>query len=302
MKKTFIGMIALTLAIGAALPAQAQSQPLSGTLKRIKDTNVLVMGHRESSVPYSYYDNSQNVVGYSQEIAMHIVDAIKQTIDAPNLQIKSIPINAQNRIALIQNGTINFECGGTTNNVERRKQVDFSDTISITETRLLTRRDSGIHAFRDIAGKTVAVTAGTTSERYLKKYINDHKANIRLISSPDHAQSFMMVESGRAAAFFMDSDVLASEIAKSSHPADFIITGEPQTHEAIACMLPKNDPAFKALVDKTIAQLETSGQARKLYTKWFLSPIPPNGINLNLPLSTSLQAVFEHPNDKSLDD
>jgi glutamate/aspartate transport system substrate-binding protein len=304
MKKSIRPTLTFTLALmlGASLAPLAQGQELTGTLKHIKDTNTIVLGHRESSVPYSYFDNSQHVVGYSQEIALIIVEDIKKALGTPDLQVKLIPINAQNRIPLIQNGTINMECGGTTNNLERRKQADFSDTISITETRLLTKRDSNIHSFDDIVGKTVVVTAGTTSERYLKKYINDKKLNIELISSRDHAESFLMVETGRAAAFFMDADVLAGERAKSAHPDDYVIAGEPQTHEAIACMLPKGDLVFKALVDKSIARIETDGETQKLYTKWFMSPIPPKGINLNYPLSDSLKAVFNHPNDTSLDE
>ncbi|VVE16607.1 Glutamate/aspartate import solute-binding protein [Pandoraea iniqua] len=300
MKYMSYGVVLLALMSGVANTQAAT--PLTGSLKKIKENNVIVLGNRESSVPYSYYDNGQNVIGYSQEIALQIVEAIKKEIDAPGLQVRMMPITAQNRIPLVQSGTINLECGGTTNNAERRKQVEFSNTISITETRLLTKRTSGIRSFNDIEGKTVAVTAGTTSERYLRKKIAEAKLNVMIVAATDHAQGFMMVQQGRAAAFFMDSDVLSAEKAKASKSDDYIITGEPQTFEAIACMLPKNDPALKAIVDKTIARIQTSGEAYKLYQKWFMSPIPPQNINLNLPLSQKLKSVFETPNDVSLDD
>ncbi|MFJ2992450.1 transporter substrate-binding domain-containing protein [Pandoraea sp. NPDC087047] len=300
MKYTNYGVVLLAL-MGGVANTQAAT-PLTGSLKTIKENNVIVLGNRESSVPYSYYDNGQKVIGYSQDIAMRIVDEIRKEIDAPNLQVRMMPITAQNRIALVQNGTINFECGGTTNNAERRKQVEFSNTISITETRLLTKKSSGIKSFNDINGKTIAVTAGTTSERYLRKRIADSKLNVMVVAAVDHAQGFMMVQQGRAAAFFMDSDVLSAELAKAGKSDEYMITGEPQTFEAIACMLPKSDPALKAIVDRTIARMQTSGDAYKLYQKWFMSPIPPQNINLNLPLSQKLKSVFQSPNDQSLDD
>jgi glutamate/aspartate transport system substrate-binding protein len=261
-----------------------------------------VLGYRESSVPYSYYDSNQQVIGYSSDIAKEIVSQIRTAINAPNLQIKMIPVNAQNRIPLIQNGTIDIECGGTTNNKERERQVDFSNTISVTETRLLTKAGAGIHSLGDLAGKTVAVTAGTTSERYLRTYNNEKNANITIVAARDHSGSFLNLETGRASAFFMDADVLASQRATAHRPEDYVITGEPQTREAIACMLPKGDAALKAIADKTIAQLETDGQAMALYNRWFMSPIAPKGINLNLPMSNVLKAVFQHPNDRPMDE
>jgi glutamate/aspartate transport system substrate-binding protein len=291
---------ALVLLGCAALSAHAQD--LTGRLASIKTRNTIVLGYRESSVPYSYYDNSERVIGYSQDIAQEIVKEIKTTIGAPGLQVKMIPVNAQNRIALVQNGTVDLECGGTTNNKERAQQVDFSNTISVTETRLLTKTDSNIHSFSDLNGKTVAVTTGTTSERYIRSYIQQKNANITLVEARDHSASFLNLETGRAAAFFMDADVLASERATAHRPEDYVITGTPQTHEAIACMLPKGDAALKAVVDRTITRIETDGRGQSLYTTWFMSPIAPKGINLGLPMSDSLKAVFAHPNDRPMDD
>lgn len=280
----------------------AYAQDLTGRLAAIKERNTIVLGYRESSVPYSYYDNEQKVVGYSRDIAQQIVKEIQQAINAPSLQVRMIPVNAQNRIPLIQNGTVDLECGGTTNNKERAQQVSFSDTISVTETRLLTKANAGIHSFNDLAGKTVAVTAGTTSERFLRKYVEEKHANITVVSARDHSGSFLNLETGRAQAFFMDSDVLSAERATSGNPAGYVLTGEPQTHEAIACMLPKGDTAMKAIVDRTIAKLEQNGQAEKLYKTWFMSPIPPKGINLDMPMSETMKAVFAHPNDRPMDD
>jgi glutamate/aspartate transport system substrate-binding protein len=280
----------------------AHAQDLTGRLASIKARNMIVLGYRESSVPYSYYDNNDHVIGYSQDIAQEIVKEIKTAIGAPGLQVRMIPVNAQNRIALVQNGTIDLECGGTTNNKERAQQVDFSNTISVTETRLLTKAGSNIHSFNDLIGKTVAVTTGTTSERYLRSYVQKNNANITLVEAREHSASFLNLETGRAAACFMDADVLASERATAQRPEDYVIAGEPQTHEAIACMLPKGDASLKAVVDRTIARLETNGRGQSLYNTWFMSPIAPKGITLGLPMSDSLKAVFSHPNDRPMDD
>lgn len=291
----------MTLVAITATAAQAFAQTPTGTLKKIKDAGVIVLGHRDSSVPLSYLDNNQNVVGYSHEIALRIVDEVKKRLSLPNLQVKLVPINAQNRIPLMQNGTIDLECGGTTNTSERRRQVDFSNTIAITETRLLTPKSSGVRELPDLNGKTAVVTAGTTSERYLRNYAPEHKIDVNVVSARDHAQAFLMIQSGRADAFFMDADVLSALLAKANDAANYVVTGTPQTKEAQACMLRKDDPEFKALVDQTIATIETSGDAERLYTKWFQSPIPPNGTNLNTPLNESMKALFKSPNDRSFD-
>ncbi|MFK4447891.1 glutamate/aspartate transport system substrate-binding protein [Caballeronia udeis] len=293
---------AAALVLFSCVALGAHAQDLTGRLASIKARNMIVLGFRESSVPYSYYDNDDHVIGYSQDIAQEIVKEIKIAIGAPGLQVRMIPVNAQNRIALVQNGTIDLECGGTTNNKERAQQVDFSNTISVTETRLLTKADSNIHSFNDLIGKTVAVTTGTTSERYLRSYIQKNNANITLVEARDHSASFLNLETGRAAAFFMDADVLASERATAHRPEDYVIAGEPQTHEAIACMLPKGDASLKAVVDRTISRLETNGRGQSLYNTWFMSPIAPKGITLGLPMSDSLKAIFLHPNDRPMDD
>src|SRR5215510_3093664 len=295
--KMLLSMIAT--ATLAASPTLAQN--LTGTLQKIKDTGTIVLGHRESSIPFSYYDDKQQVVGYSHEIMLKVVDAIKEELKLPSLQVKLVPVTSQNRIPLVQNGTVDIECGSTTNNLERQKQVAFSDTIFIVRTRLLTRKDSGIQDFPDLAGKNAVVTAGTTSERLLRKMNEDKKLNMNIISAKDHGESFLMLESGRAVAFMLDDVLLFGEMAKAKRPADWVVTGTPQSREAYGCMMRRDDPAFKAVVDKTIAKLETSGEAAKIYAKWFLSPIPPKGLNLNFTMSDDMKALFASPNDKALD-
>ncbi|MCF7696599.1 glutamate/aspartate ABC transporter substrate-binding protein [Mycetohabitans sp. B2] len=291
---------AFTLAALAALTGAVQAQEME-TLKKIKDSGVIAMGHRESSIPFSYYDEKQNVVGYSQELALKIVEAVKHELKMPGLKVKLIPITSQNRIPLVQNGTIDIECGSTTNNLDRQKQAAFSNTIFVVGTRLMTKKDSGIKDFADLKGKTVVTTAGTTSERLLRKLNQDHNMGMNIISAKDHGESFLTLSTGRAAAFMMDDALLAGERAKSSHPGDFVIVGTPQSHEAYGCMMRKGDPAFKKVVDAAIAKVETSGEAAQIYKKWFESPIPPKGLNLNFPLSDDMKTLFKNPNDKAMD-
>jgi glutamate/aspartate transport system substrate-binding protein len=273
----------------------------SGTLKKIKDTGVISLGHRESSIPFSYYDDKQNVIGYSQDYAMKIVEAVKQKLNMPNLKVKMVPITSQNRIPLVQNGTVDIECGSTTNNAERQQQAAFTNTIFVIGTRLMTKKDSGIKDFADLKGKTVVTTAGTTSERLLRKMNQDKNMGMNIISAKDHGESFMTLSTGRAVAFMMDDALLAGERAKSNNPGDFVIVGQPQSREAYGCMMRKNDPDFKKVADDAIAKVQTSSEATEIYKKWFESPIPPKGLNLNFPMSDDMKALFKNPNDKAID-
>ncbi|PHM37983.1 amino acid ABC transporter, periplasmic amino acid-binding protein PEB1 [Xenorhabdus mauleonii] len=295
MRKLMLTMMLLS-AVGAA-----HAEELTGTLKKAKDNGVIVVGHRESSVPFSYYDNQQNVVGYSQDYSNLIVDAVKKKLDMPNLQVKLIPITSQNRIPLLQNGTFDFECGSTTNNLERQKQAAFSNTIFSVGTRLLTNKDSGIKGFDDLAGKNVVVTSGTTSEVLLNKLNDEKNMKMRIISAKDHGDSFRTLESGRAVAFMMDDALLAGERAKAKKPDQWIIVGKPQSQEAYGCMLRKDDPQFKKLIDDTIVKVQTSGEAEKMFDRWFKEPIPPKNLNLNFSMSDEMKALFKSPNDKALD-
>ena len=290
-------LVAAALACSFALPALAQEP--GGTLKKIKDSGTISLGHRESSIPFSYYDDKQQVVGYSHELMLKAVDAVKKQLKVPTLQMKLTPVTSQNRIPLVQNGTIDLECGSTTNNLERQKQVAFSNTLYVVGTRLLARKDSGIKDFPDLKGKNVVTTAGTTSERLLRALNDEKQMGMNIISARDHGESFLTLESGRAVAFMMDDALLAGEMAKARKPADWHIVGTAQSKEAYGCMMRKDDPEFKKVVDDAIAQAMKSGEAEKLYKKWFLSPVPPKGLNLNLPLSDEMKELFKNPNDKA---
>jgi glutamate/aspartate transport system substrate-binding protein len=295
-----IRKVALSLLLLSAAAGAAQAEDLSGTLKKINDNDVIVVGHRESSVPFSYYDNQQKVVGYSQAYSNAIVEAIKAKLNKPDLQVKMIPITSQNRIPLLQNGTYDFECGSTTNNLERQKQAAFSNTIFVIGTRLLVKKGGPIKDFTDLKGKTVVVTSGTTSEVLLHKLNDEKKMEMRIISAKDHGDSFRTLETGRAVAFMMDDALLAGERAKAKKPDNWEILGTPQSKEAYGCMLRKEDPQFKTLVDDTIVKAQSSGQAEKWFDTWFKQPIPPKNLNMNFALSDDMKALFKEPNDKAL--
>lgn len=291
----------LMIAAGLLCGTAAQAQELTGTLKKIKDTGVITLGVRESSIPFSYNLGGVRTVGYSYDINVKIVEAIKDQLKLPNLQVKEIPITSQNRISLLQNGTIDIECGSTTNNLERQKQVGFSNTIFIIGTRFMTKKDSGIKDWADLKGKNVVTTAGTTSERLLRRMNDEQKLGMNIISTKDHGQSFLTLESGRAAAFMMDDALLYGERAKARNPADWIVTGKPQSRESYGCMLRKDDAAFKKVADTVIANLMKNGEINTLYTKWFMQPVPPKGLNLDFPMSDDMKALIKNPNDKALD-
>lgn len=288
------------LLASVAASSFAHAEELTGTLKKIKDNGVIVVGHRESSVPFSYYNNEQKVVGYSQDYSNAIVDAVKKKLDLPNLQVKMMPITSQNRIPLLQNGTFDFECGSTTNNLERQQQAAFSDTIFVIGTRLLVKKGSDIKDFADLKGKTVVVTSGTTSEVLLNKLNEEKKLDLRIISAKDHGDSFRTLETGRAVAFMMDDALLAGERAKAKKPDNWDIVGTPQSKEAYGCMMRKDDAEFKKLVDDTIVKAQTSGEATKWFETWFKKPIPPKNLNMNFELSDDMKALFKVPNDKAL--
>jgi glutamate/aspartate transport system substrate-binding protein len=289
----------LSCSVLTALPALG-AEP-AGTLKKIRDTGSISLGHRESSIPFSYYDDKQQVIGYSHEVMLKAVDAIKSELKLASLTVRTVPVTSQNRIPLIQNGTIDIECGSTTNNTERQKQVSFSNTIFVIGTRLLTKKDSGIKDFADLARKNVVTTAGTTSERLLRKYNDDKKLGMNIISAKDHGESFLTLETGRAVAFMMDDALLYGELAKAKKPGDWMVVGTPMSREAYGCMLPKDDVAFKKVVDGAIARLMASGEIEKIYAKWFMNPIPPKGLNLDFPLSDDMKALYKAPNDKAFD-
>ncbi|MCB4358270.1 glutamate/aspartate ABC transporter substrate-binding protein [Quatrionicoccus australiensis] len=291
-----ITTLAAVLSTTIALPAHADESP---TLKKIKEGGSITLGHRESSIPFSYYDDKQQVIGYSHEMMLKAVDAIKAELKLAKLDTKLMPVTSANRITLIQNGTVDIECGSTTNNLERQKQVGFSSTIFVIGTRLMTRKTSGINDFADLAGKNVVTTAGTTSERLIRRMNEDKKMGMNVISAKDHGEAFLTLETGRAVAFMMDDALLFGEMAKARKPADWTVVGTAQSKEAYGCMLRKDDPGFKKVVDAALNKAMTSGDAEKIYAKWFMNPIPPKGLNLNMPLSDDMKALYKAPNDKA---
>lgn len=301
MAKTFLKISAIA-AIGVitASSSNAQMNQPTGTLKKIKDSGVIVLGIRESSIPFSYLDNNQKPVGYSIDLCMKVVDSVKKQLKMPNLQVKTNPVTSQTRIPLMVNGTIDLECGSTTNTVERQKQVAFSVAPFVTSVRMAVKANSGIKNLSDLDGKAVVTTTGTTSDRYIKQNEKGQKINVKNVYGKDHAESFLMLESGRAQAFVMDDVLLAGLIAQSKNPKDFAIVGPALSVEPYGLMMRKDDPQFKALVDTTLKNLMKTGQINTIYSKWFTKPIPPKGINMNLPMSPKLKEAMKNPTDQGV--
>jgi glutamate/aspartate transport system substrate-binding protein len=285
----------LVAAIAAAslLTAPVHAQELTGTLKKIKDTGVIKVGHRDASVPFSYLDDQQKPIGYGMDICAKIVDSVKAQLKMPNLKVEFVPVTSQTRIPVLAGGNIDMECGSTTNSVERQKQVAFAPTYFVTGTKIIIKKSSGIKGYDDLKGKTVVFTQGTTNERAMKAYNDEKKLGINFIP----AKSFLAVETGRAVAFPMDDILLYGLKAGARNPNDFDVIGEFLSDDPYAIMLRKDDPAFKKLVDDTVAGIYKSGEINKLYTKWFESKIPPKGINLSFPMSDGLKAAIKNPND-----
>ena len=276
------------------------AQPID-TLKRIADTGTINLGHRESSVPFSYYDNRRQVVGYSHELMLRVLDAIKTELKLPALTIKLVPVTPQNRMALVQNGAVDIECGSTTHNRERARQVAFSVSIFKIGTRLMTARDSGIYDFPDLARKRVVVTAATTSERLLRLFNEGIGRKFSIVVAKDHDESFALLEAGRVDAFMMDDALLYGERAKAHDPDRWVVVGSPMSSEVYGCMMRSGDREFKRIVDAALTQQMQSGEAMRIYAKWFEQPIPPRGLNLNWPASPDLVELYRKPNDLPID-
>ncbi|MCU0896257.1 MAG: transporter substrate-binding domain-containing protein [Burkholderiales bacterium] len=297
---TKLTRIAIALAAGLAVSVPAAAQELTGTLKKIKDTGTITIGHRESSIPFSYLDDKQQPIGYAMDLCMKIVDAVKADLKMPNLKVALQPVTSANRIPLMQNGTIDLECGSTTNSVERQKQVSFGPTYFVINVTGAVKKNSGIKSLADLNGKTISTTAGTTSVPLLKKFEKTAHVDVKEIYGKDHAESFLLLSQDRAAAFIMDDILLAGQIANSGNPGDYVILAESLRQEPYSMMLRKDDPQFKALVDKAIAAVYKSGEIDKIYAKWFTSPIPPKGINMNFPATPAIKEAFASPNDKGV--
>jgi len=288
----------LTTGLLTALAIPAVAQELTGTLKKIKETGSITLGHRESSLPFSYLDDKQQVVGYAMDICMAAVEGIKAELKLPKLDVKLNPVTSATRIPLMANGTIDLECGSTTNNVERQKQVGFTYSHFLTASMFVAKKANKLSKLDDLKGKTVVSTSGTTNIKQLNEVNNERKLGMNIVPAKDHAEAFLMVETDRAAAFVMDDILLASLIASSKDPSAYAISTEGTSlPEPYGIMVRRDDPAFKAVVDKAVGTLYTSGAVLKIYDKWFNQPIPPKGINLAVPLSPALKKAFEKPND-----
>ena len=287
--------VAAALAFAVAQPAAAQE--LTGTLKKIKDTGSITLGHREASIPFSYYDDKQQVVGYAMDICRRIVDAIKTEIKAPKIDVKLNPVTSATRIPLMANGTIDLECGSTTNNLERQKLVSFTVTHFVTANRYVAKKASKINKLADLKGKTVVSTAGTTNIKWATEENVKQNLGMNIVAAKDHAEAFLMVETGRAVAFFMDDILLYSLVASAKNPGEWAVGSEAYTIEPYGIMLRRDDPAFKNVVDNAVAQLYKTGQINAIYDKWFRKPVPPKGINLNVPMSAQFKNVIANPTD-----
>ena len=283
----------------ASAPAAAPTRT-ADTLGKIKTSGVVNLGVRESS-GLGYTLGNGKYVGFHTEMAERIVDDLKKQLGT-DIKINYQPITSQNRIPLLQNGTIDFECGSTTNNKARQKDADFADTTYVEEVRIATKANSGINSIEDLNGKTVVTTTGTTSVQTLRKNEHAKSMNFKEVMGKDHADSFLMLESGRADAFVMDASILAANISKSKTPKDYKILTQVLSVEPIACMLPKGDEKFRKAVNDSIERQIKDGSLEKLYTKWFMQPIPPNNAVIGLPLSASTKDAWAHPNNKPMED
>ncbi|HEY5581112.1 MAG TPA: amino acid ABC transporter substrate-binding protein [Rhodoferax sp.] len=295
MKKQFVA-----LAVLAAMAAGAYAQA-TDTIAKVKASGEITMGVRDSSGALSYTLGDGKYVGYHVEICQRIIGNVEKAI-GKKVAVKYLSVTSQNRIPLVQNGTVDIECGSTTNNATRQKDAAFALTTFVEEVRIAVKANSGITSIAQLKGKNVATTTGTTSVQTLRKNERANGIEFKELFGKDHADSFLLLESGRADAFVMDGSILAGNIANAKNPADFKIVGEVLSVEPIAIMMRKGDPAFKKLADDTIRELAKSGEIAKIYDKWFMQPIPPKNTKVGLPASESIKAAWATPNDKPMED
>jgi glutamate/aspartate transport system substrate-binding protein len=280
-------------AMTLALPAAAQE----GTLKKIKDSGSITIGHRDASIPFSYYDDKQQPVGYAMDLCLRIADAVKTELKMPKLDVKYQLVTSANRIPLMANGTIDLECGSTTNNLARQEQVWFTITHFVTANRWVAKKSANLKTLQDLKGKTLVSTAGTTNIKQITEINGQQNLGMNIISANGHPEAFQMVETGRAAAFVMDDILLYSLAAQSRSPAEYAISPEALSVEPYGIMVRKGDTAFKKVVDGAMANVYKSGQINAIYEKWFQKPIPPKGLNLNIPMSDAMKKVVAKPTD-----
>jgi glutamate/aspartate transport system substrate-binding protein len=287
-------LIALSIALFAAVGAQAD------TLAKVKASGVITMGVRDSSGALSYTLGDGKYTGYHVEVCQRIIANIEKAAER-KLEVKYQPVTSQNRIPLVQNGTVDIECGSTTNNTARQKDVAFVNTTFVEEVRIAVKASSGITNIEQLNGKTIATTTGTTSVQTLRKNKRANGVDFKEVFGKDHSDSFLLLETDRADAFVMDGSILAGNIANAKKPADFKIVGDVLSTEPIAIMIRKDDPLLKRIADDTVNTLIKSGEMNKLWTKWFLQPIPPRNTMVGLALSASTKAAWDAPNDKPME-
>jgi glutamate/aspartate transport system substrate-binding protein len=295
MKRT--SMIGYALA-AALCASPAMTQELTGTLKNIKETGAITLGHRDSSIPFSYLDDNQKPIGYAMDICYKIVEAVKKELKLDKLEVKLNPVTSSTRIPLMANGTVDLECGSTTNNVDRQKQVWFTNTHFLTASRYVSKKSSKINSIDDLKGKSVVSTSGTTNIKQLTEANAARNLGVNIIPAKDHAEAFLMVETDRAVAFVMDDILLASLVAGSKAPDDYVISKDAFSKpEPYGIMLRKDDAAFKKVADAATAALYQSPEGTKIYEKWFMSKIPPKGLNLNVPIGPEQKKSLAKPSD-----
>jgi glutamate/aspartate transport system substrate-binding protein len=298
MKKSILaGAVVLASAFAATGAAHAED-----TLKKIKDSGAITEGVRDSSGVLSFTLGDGKYAGFHYDVCAHVIADIQKQLGMAKLETKYQPVTSQNRIPLVQNGTVDLECGSTTNNAARQKDVAFAPTMYVEEVRIAVKANSCIKGIADLNGKTIATTTGTTSVQLLRKNKRAAGMDFKELNGKDHSDSFLLLESGRADAFVMDGQILAGLIAKSKSPADYRIVGEPLSVEPIAIMYRKDDPAFKKAVDDSVKSMIKSGEVAKLYDKWFMQPIPPANTRLNMPASDATKGAWANPNEKPTED
>jgi glutamate/aspartate transport system substrate-binding protein len=293
MKRAFALLSGLAAALALATTVNAQE----GTLKKIKDSGSITIGHRDASVPFSYYDDKQQPVGYAMDLCHRVVEAVKSELKMPNLKVNYQLVTSANRIPLMANGTIDLECGSTTNNLARQEQVWFATTHFVTANRFVTKKSANIKTLADLKGKTIVSTAGTTNIKQITEINGQQNLGMNIISANGHPEAFQMVETGRAVAFVMDDILLYSLVAQSRNPGDYVISSEALSVEPYGIMVRKDDAAFKKVVNTALNNVYKSGEINKIYEKWFQKPVPPKNINLNLPMSAQFKKVVQKPTD-----
>ncbi len=292
MKFSTLSKLTAGLLASTFLTVPVVAQELTGTLKKIKDSGVITLGVRETSIPFSYLNDKQEPIGYSIDLCMAIVEEVKKELMLPTLKVNTNPVTSQTRIPLMSNGTIDMECGSTTNNLTRQKQVAFAPVTFVTGTKLVVKKTSKIKSYKDLKGKTVVVTQGTTNERTIKALSDKENLNIKFLNAKDHAESFLTVESGRAAAFAMDDVLLYGLIAKAKKPKDFDVVGDYLSYDPYGIMFRKNDADFAIVANRALAALMRSGEINKIYDKWFIGKLP-SGETIGMPMSPLLKVGFQ---------